>query len=156
MLRRDDHDAWEGDILSHITKSYLRELSEEILAMGAVISGFKLSELGYYLHTSDDPAAYDRLAKVNLDKTAWLGFEGYQPAFEVEFGGTTGAGDSSYGGFLASVLRGFPPDEAIRMASAVGACNVEQPDSLSGVRTWEDTQARLDAGWKTQSLILPD
>lgn len=156
MLRRDDYDAWGGDVLPHLTKSYLHLLSDEILEMGVVISGFKLGEMGYYLRTSDDASKYDRLAKIDIDIDAWLDFEGYHPAFEVEFGGTTGAGDSSYAGFLASLVRGLPPADAIRMAAAVGACNVEKPDSTSGVRTWEETQSRLDAGWTTKSLVLPD
>jgi hypothetical protein len=38
------------------------------------------------------------------------------------------------------------------MAVAVGACNVEAVDALSGIRTWESTQCRIAAGWKRQPL----
>jgi sugar/nucleoside kinase (ribokinase family) len=62
--------------------------------------------------------------------------------------GTTGAGDATIAGFLAAVLRNASPERALTIAAAVGACNVEAADALSGVRTWEETLARIDAGWQ--------
>ena len=40
------------------------------------------------------------------------------------------------------------------MASAVGACNVEAADALSGLRSWEATLARIQAGWERLPLQL--
>jgi sugar/nucleoside kinase (ribokinase family) len=50
---------------------------------------------------------------------------------------------------LAALLRDVPPERALAIAAAVGACNVEAADALSGVRSWEETLARIDAGWAT-------
>jgi sugar/nucleoside kinase (ribokinase family) len=61
--------------------------------------------------------------------------------------GTTGSGDATIAGFLSALLRDAPPAEAMTMAVAVGACNVEAADALSGVRSWEATQQRVAQGW---------
>ena len=68
--------------------------------------------------------------------------------------GTTGAGDATVAGFLAAMLRGFPPDDAATVACAVGACNVEAADAIGGVHTWNETLARIAQGWKRKSLPL--
>lgn len=38
---------------------------------------------------------------------------------------------------------------------AVGACNVEAADALSGVRSWEETMSRVAAGWEHRWFNLP-
>ncbi len=154
MMRRHDSDAWQGKILPHLTARYLRDLADELLAMGAVIVGFKLGELGIYLRTADAPA-FQGLQRLPLNAAAWGNVELWTPAYQVQVTGTTGAGDSAFAGFLAALLHGLGPLEAIQMASAVGACNVEAVDATSGIRTWEDTQARLKAGWPTRPERLP-
>ena len=60
-----------------------------------------------------------------------------------EVGGTTGSGDATIAGFLASVSKGLGPEEALTMAVAVGACCVEAPDATSGIRPWSETQKRV-------------
>jgi hypothetical protein len=42
------------------------------------------------------------------------------------------------------------------MAAAVGACNVEAADAVSGVRSWEETTARVQAGWPRRPLEFDD
>ena len=73
------------------------------------------------------------------------------PCFKVEVVGTVGSGDCTIAGFLSALLRDFAPAEAARMAVAVGACNVEAADTLSGVRTWEETIERIATGWKQRA-----
>ena len=78
----------------------------------------------------------------------WRDRELWQPAYRPdEVVGTTGAGDATIAGFLAALLRDVPPERALSIAAAVGACNVEAADAVGGVRGWEETLARLDAGW---------
>jgi sugar/nucleoside kinase (ribokinase family) len=154
MMRRADYDAWEGKVLPHLTAAYLHTLAAELLDMGAVIVGFKLGEMGLYLRTAD-AARFDRLRKLSLDAAAWADVELWTPAYEVEVAGTTGAGDSAYAGFLAALLHGLSPLKAMRWACAVGACNVEAVDSTSGVRSWPETQVRMEAGWPTRRERLP-
>jgi sugar/nucleoside kinase (ribokinase family) len=154
MLRRTDYDRWHGAVLRQISANYLDDLADEMLALGAsAIVGFKLGELGMYLRTSG-AARFARLSRLPIDAAAWANRTLWHPSFEVNVAGTTGAGDSAYAGFLSALLKGMSPDEAIRWACAVGACNVEAPDSTSGVQTWETTQRRLEAGWHTRALHL--
>jgi sugar/nucleoside kinase (ribokinase family) len=152
MLRRSDYDQWEGEVLAHLNRAYLAGLADELLAMGAQIIGFKLGEMGIYLRTASHLNRFERL-KINLDE--WAGVEVWIPAFQTEVIGTTGAGDAAYAGFLAAMLRGYSPSDCLRWACAVGACNVEAADATSGIRTWAETQARLDTGWPALATHLP-
>jgi sugar/nucleoside kinase (ribokinase family) len=154
MLRRKDYDAWRGAVLSHLTAEYLSALAWELLDMGSVIVGFKLGELGFYLETADEPH-FDRLRCLPLDVNTWARARVWSPAYQAEVVGAVGAGDSAYAGLLAALLRGMQPLDAVRWACAVGACNVEAADATSGVRSWQETQARIDAGWPTRSERLP-
>jgi sugar/nucleoside kinase (ribokinase family) len=85
---------------------------------------------------------------------AWTNQTLWAPAFVVNVAGTTGAGDAAIAGFLGGLLRGLGPQRALCMAAAVGACNVEAADSLSGLRSWEATLARVEAGWHCRDLKL--
>ena len=77
----------------------------------------------------------------------WANYENWSPCFQVDVVGTTGSGDATIAGFLAALLRDLPPDKTITAALAVGACNVESADALSGIRSWEETWRRIDSGW---------
>ncbi|MCU0513666.1 MAG: carbohydrate kinase family protein [Anaerolineae bacterium] len=156
MLRRDDYAAWGGRVMPHLTRAYLRGLAEDLLALGCAITGFKLGPLGMYLHATPDRDRLARLVRLPLPVEAWARFEAWHPAFSVAVVGTTGAGDSCYGGLLAALLRGDLPHDALRLACAVGACNVEAADALSGVRSLTETLARLEAGWPTRHDTLPE
>jgi sugar/nucleoside kinase (ribokinase family) len=78
----------------------------------------------------------------------------WAPCFKVAVAGTTGSGDATIAGFLAGLLRDLPVEQALTMATAVGACNVEAADALSGIRTWEETSWRLACGWERLPLVL--
>jgi sugar/nucleoside kinase (ribokinase family) len=150
MLRRPDYKKWHGQVLSSLTAEYLAGLADELFEMGVVIAGFKLGEYGFYIQTTDAPL-FQRLQRLPLDVEKWAGIKVWTPAFQVNVVGAAGAGDSAYAGFLGALLRGMLPDEAARWACAVGACNVEAADATSGVRSWQETQARLDTGWPIRS-----
>ncbi len=153
MLRRSDFDRWSPHAADHIDRAYLSALADELLAHGPAIVGFKLGEMGMYLKTaaSERFAALDRLT---LDAAGWGSVELWCPVFQVQVVGTTGAGDSAYAGFLTALIHGLPPQEALRWACAVGACNVEAADSNSGVRSWEATGQRMAAGWLSSDVRL--
>jgi sugar/nucleoside kinase (ribokinase family) len=154
MLRRKDYETWKGEILLHLTSDYLSALARELLDMGSVIVGFKLGEFGMYLESSD-ASQFERLRCLPIDVKSWARARVWSPAFQAKVVGAVGAGDSAYAGLLAAMLRGMNPLEAIRWACAVGACNVEAADAISGLRSWQDTQARIDMGWPTRSERLP-
>lgn len=154
-LRRRDFDAWVGkDFYSHLTADYLGGLADEILGLGVAVTGFKIGRFGIYVRTAE-AKRLEKLPHLPLNINEWANRELYHPAFKVNVVGTTGAGDAAYAGFLAALLRGLSPYEAVRWSCAVGACNVEAADATSAIRTWEATQARLDAGWPVSQERVP-
>jgi hypothetical protein len=90
------------------------------------------------------------------DLTRWANRELWAPVFKVTMVGTTGSGVATIAGFLAAFLRDLLPTEVATMAAAVGACNVEAADAVSGIRSWAETVARVKAGWPRQSLNFTD
>jgi sugar/nucleoside kinase (ribokinase family) len=143
-----------SDILPLITPELLSDIGKELIAMGASIVGLKLGYRGLYLRTGD-PFQLNAMGRAQPSNAgAWANRELWTPCYQVAVAGTTGSGDATIAGFLSALLRGLAIEEALSMAVAVGACNVEAADALSGIRTWESTQCRIAAGWKRQPLEL--
>jgi sugar/nucleoside kinase (ribokinase family) len=131
----------------------IRTLADEALDMGAQVVVLKLGERGIYMRTAANVSDLGRGGPSDL--ASWQGRELWVPRFiPSTLVGTTGAGDATIAGFLAAVLRNASPERALTIAAAVGACNVEAADALSGVRTWEETLARIDAGWQKAPLFI--
>ncbi len=141
-----------GSLLDAATPELISSLGEEIIALGARIAVIKLGDRGLYVRTS----GADRLAAMGaaapLDPASWADLEMRSACFLVQVVGTTGSGDATIAGFLSGLLRGLQPLETITAAVAVGACNVEAADALGGLLTWEDTLARVGAGWQKVAL----
>ncbi len=122
--------------------------------MGVRVAAIKLGDRGLYVRTSSRAAlvGFGRARPAELD--AWADQEMWAPCFAVDVAGTTGAGDATIAGFLCALLRGLPPANAVTAAVAVGACNCEAADALSGIRPWEQTLARVARGWRRRPLAL--
>jgi len=143
-----------GDILPLVTPELLSDVSRELVRLGAAVIGLKLGERGFYLRTASCERV-ERMGKARpLDVTAWAEKELWSAPFIASVVGTTGSGDASIAGFLAALLRGLCPEEALTSAVAVGACNVEAADALSGVRGWQETQERIADGWTRHTIEL--
>jgi sugar/nucleoside kinase (ribokinase family) len=140
MLRRDQ--------LSSSSDALIPEIAAEAHRLGASVVVIKLGNRGLYVRTG--------LGGLSLSKDAsWQNRELWIPCFVPDpLVGTTGAGDATIAGFLAAILRGQSIQAALQSAVAVGACNVEAADAISGVRSWEETQARIQAGWKHSPLTI--
>jgi sugar/nucleoside kinase (ribokinase family) len=130
-----------------LSAQLLHEVSDELLAMGAKMVGLKLGEHGLYLRTAPADVLQNMGRACPTDPAAWGNYEAWQPCFQVDVVGTTGSGDATIAGFLAAFLRDMSPAEAMTTALAVGACNVEAPDALGGIRSWGETMQRIIAGW---------
>lgn len=118
------------------------------LELGARAVLMKMGHRGAYLRTA---------ARGIPGLSGWEGRELHAPVFCVErVAGTTGAGDATIAGFLASVYKGLAPEEALSMAVAVGGCCVEAPDATSGIRGWDATVERVRAGWKRSAVPAPE
>ncbi len=124
------------------------QVSGDLLAMGAGLVGLKIGDKGFYVRTGtqDVPA---------LVGGGWHERELWAPCFRPEpLIGTTGAGDTTIAGFIAAILHGQAIEDAMTSAVAVGACNVEAADALGGVRPWDVTQTRIQAGWVRSPLAV--
>lgn len=161
MLRRQAYlelvaEGTESRIWDTGAHGLVSSVGQELLEMGARVVGLKLGDHGFYVRTADRDAlaAMGRAAPEDLD--GWSATELWIPCFQVEVAGTTGAGDATVAGFLAALLRGRSLEECATMAVAVGACNVEAPDALGGLRDWDETLARVEQGWAQRLFAQRD
>ena len=159
MMRRQTYEemcaANAGpNILPLISPELLSDIAQELIEMGARIVGLKLGFRGLYLRTGNPLLIklMGRACPSNSD--TWASKELWAPCFKIAVAGTTGSGDATIAGFLAALLRGLSIEESLRLSVAVGACNAEAVDALSGIQSWETTLARLAAGWEQQILDL--
>ncbi len=65
------------------------------------------------------------------------------PAFEVDVVDTTGAGDVFHGAYIVGMMRGWPPQQCARFATAVSAIKCTKLGGRAGIPTWEQTMAFL-------------
>jgi sugar/nucleoside kinase (ribokinase family) len=160
-LRRDIYDdlvkqAGGPEILPQVTPRLLSDMGQQVLEMGAKIVGLKLGDRGFYLCTAAAADIEALGAARPSDAFDWADKELWVPCFRVGVRGTTGAGDATVAGFLSALLRDLSPEKAVTAAVAVGACNVEAADALSGLRPWDDTWRRVDSGWPRRKLSLDE
>lgn len=150
MIQRDKFG--QGD---NLDPNELSDIARRLLDRGVAIAGLKLGSRGLYIRT----ATTQRLAKMgaatpdNIEQ--WANRELWFPVFEIpRFVGATGAGDTTIAGFLSAFLRNMSPVECGRIANAVGSCNVQTPDALSGLKSWNETIALIENGWQHEPLNL--
>ncbi len=156
MLHREAFEALSarGALLEQVTPQLLSDLSRELLDMGVCIAVLKLGNRGLYVRTASAKLLGNMGFASPANDAEWADREIWSPCFEVPVVGTTGSGDATIAGFLSALLRGLSLEESLRMAVAVGACNVEATDALSGLCSWESTLARVAAGWQQLPLAL--
>jgi sugar/nucleoside kinase (ribokinase family) len=144
----------QGD---NISGAVLARLSAQLLDLGVAVAGIKLGSRGLYLRTGSRERLLDMGDAKPADLGDWANRELWFPVYEIsKFVGATGAGDTTIAGFLAAFLRGRSIEASGCFANAVGACNVQAPDALGGICSWEETMALLDAGWRQVDLGLAD
>ena len=134
-----------GSTLEPMPAPFLTDLAERVLGLSAGVVGFKLGKDGLYLKTADEARLSDLGRATPPALTGWANRELWSPVFETTVEGTVGAGDATFAGFLAAMLRGSGLEEAASMANAVGASSVEAADATSGVRSWAETAARVES-----------
>ncbi len=140
------------NLLAQVTPEMISELGQELLNMGAKIIGLKAGDQGMYLRTANVATLAQIDRSLITDLTAWSNRELWMPCFATQVAGTAGSGDATIAGFLMGLLRRMTPEAALSAACAVGACNVEAIDALSGLRGWPETAARIASGWSHLAL----
>jgi len=137
--------AGESDMLDLLTGDDIIAASEKLLECGCKVAVIKCGHRGIYVRTGDMPAGCPE----PLNSPSWENRELWEPIFEPDnMVSAAGSGDSAIAGFLAAFLHGLPLESCLRYATAAGAENVEAMDAVSGVGTWDEITARINAGWK--------
>jgi sugar/nucleoside kinase (ribokinase family) len=158
MLRRELHDelqrATGGDLLSAASPELVSGLGQQLIDMGVHIAVIKMGSCGLFVRTGSAAALAGMGRGAPADPVAWADRELRSACFQVQVVGTTGSGDATIAGFLSALLRGLDLRQSATMAVAVGACNVEAADALSGLCSWEDTLARVQSGWPRRALTV--
>ncbi len=139
-------EAAGGSLLDRVRATLVGEMGAWLLELGTRMVALKLGHRGLYLRTAGEQAlaTMGRARPEHLDD--WAEREYWFPCYATQVVGTTGAGDATIAGFLLGLLRGMKPEGALAAACAVGACSVEAPDAVSGVRSWHETSTRFTAG----------
>ena len=141
----------KGEIADQVTPKLLEDLSSELMDMGVKMVLIKMGPRGMYLRTAPESVLKLMGRAKPVGEKSWANCERWMPAYKVSVVGTTGSGDAAIAGFLSALLRRRSLDEALGMGAAVGACNVEAADSISGLRTWDATRERMRNGWEQLS-----
>jgi sugar/nucleoside kinase (ribokinase family) len=127
--------------------SSYRRVAERFLAMGCAAVLLKAGSEGIYLRSGGFARVKRIAALTGRDAGEWAYRDLMAPALRVrKIVNTTGAGDASLGGFLASLLRRRGAEQALEAAVAVGAQSLQGPDASSGVMSWSQTTALLKGG----------
>lgn len=119
------------------TTQLLNQVSEQLMAYGASVVLLKLGEFGLFLRTNDKVCDL-------LDQSIWQNRSLLTSCFAVNVVSTNGAGDYTIAGFLAAILAGQSPDDALLSAVGTGAAHVQNPTSLP---TWDAIQQRIAQHW---------
>lgn len=155
MLDHDRYQEWmkraAGKDVTEVldVEEDIRPLADQAMELGAKIMLIKCGASGMYYRTAPEAVIGKISGKVGLDVKDWSGLEGFEGSFvpgRVRSG--TGAGDSSIAAFLYACVKGYPAVQCVRLAAAEGASCVEEFDALSGVKTLEELEAKIQSGWK--------
>ena len=145
ILDRDNYNrlaALGGDMAKNIDiEKDVKPLADELLNLGCKVVLIKCGIQGMYYKTANADQIKKVGERIELNVDDFAEKEGMQPCIEAEkVLSATGAGDTSIAAFLASVLRGKPIEQCVKLAAAEGACAVTTYDALSGLKSIEELE----------------
>ena len=154
MLDKEKYDALQkraagGDITEVLSiEEDVVPLAEKILNMGCRFAMVKCGAKGFYYQAKDADAFALLEEESGLDFSTFAGKAGFEKSYvpnAVVSG--TGAGDTTIAAFLTAMCKGYPLERCLQLAAGTGASCVEAIDSLSGLKSFEELIAKIDAGW---------
>ena len=146
MLDREKYLSFGDDIIGKLDISRdAKPLAEKCLALGCKAVLIKCGMAGLYFLAGEMNGVGEKLG---LNVSEWKNAEIIQPCFRAErVISATGAGDTCIAAFLTALLRGMAPENCVALAAAEGACAVTSYDALSGLKSLEELEAKIAAGW---------
>lgn len=119
------------------------------MQFGAKILLIKCGAPGIYYQTADRMTLLKVGQKMELNLAEWADRCGFEKSYVPDrILSGTGAGDTSIAAFLTAMLEGYPLTRAMQLATATGASCVAAYDALSGLKTFEELERKIDKGWK--------
>ena len=149
--RYDELTARGGDMAQGLDMAAdVKPLADKCLELGARAVLIKCGTSGMYYRTAEESVMAGVGSRLELDVAGWAAKEGVQPCFKADqvLSGT-GAGDTSIAAFLMAATEGKSVERCAALAAAEGACAVTAYDALSGLKSLEELEARIDSGWET-------
>lgn len=155
MLDRERFADWQarakgGDITEILDiEKDVKPLADQCMALGSKVLLIKCGAPGIYYRTAGKDVLEGVGPKAELDVTAWADKEGFEKSYVPDcIMSGTGAGDTSIAAFLTAMLEGYTPERSMQLATATGASCVAAIDALSGLKSFDELNAKIDAGWQ--------
>ena len=155
MLDKDRYNDWQhkanGKDITEILdlEKDIKPLAHECMEYGVKILLLKCGKKGLYYKTTNKEYLSSISNRLELIIEDWSMKEGFEKSFKPNAVlSATGAGDTSIGAFLTSMLNGETIEKSVELASATGACCVEAYDALSGIKDLETVKNRIENGWE--------
>ena len=136
------------DITEIISREEIKDLGDKSIELGAKVVLIKCGAAGIYYQTTSVDKMTALCEELNLNVEDWADKEGFETSYVPRrIASGTGAGDTCIAAFLASILREYQLEKAVQLAAAEGACCVEEYDSLSGLKTLDELEEKIQQGW---------
>lgn len=155
MLDRERFQEWQeraagGDITERLDiKKDVEPLADRCMRMGAKILLIKCGAPGIYYQTASRQRLEHVGKKLELDAAQWADLCGFERSYVPErvLSGT-GAGDTSIAAFLTAVSEGYASEMSLHLAAAAGASCVAAYDALSGLKSFDEMERKIEKGWE--------
>ena len=161
MLDRSRYEEWQeraaGRDITEILdiKKDVKPLADQCMSLGAKVLLIKCGAPGMYYRTAGRMEIMKIGSRTELNLADWSDKEGFEKSYIPEkILSGTGAGDTSIAAFLTAMLEGYSIEKAMQLASGTGASCVAAYDALSGLKTLEELECKINAGWQKKERKL--
>lgn len=161
MLDRERYEAWlrraDGKDITSILSidKDVKPLADKLMDMGAKVVLIKCGAPGMYYRTGNKSRLSEIGSNLHMNLESWIDKEGFEESYKPEkVVSGTGAGDTSIAAFLTAILSGgYTFEKCLQLAVATGACCVSSYDALSGLKSFEELEEKINNGWEKQYML---
>ncbi len=128
-------------------------LADKILAMGSKLVIIKCGAAGFYYKSAGEKE-FGELSKCSgIALSSFADREGFEVSYEPDavISGT-GAGDTTIAAFLTAMVKGYSFERCIELAAATGASCVAAVDALSGLKSFDVLEKKINQGWRKNDV----